>query len=443
HSRSPQFRKHFPQNLSKLGFLPSSSSSESPAVGGRFFFPVRFSLRQAEERDGDRRRRKTESGGDLWFRMDELEEREAEEFLCDPFFGVVEEFDLDYEFDAPKFHDFTRREDDSEAVEADRWLDAASGYPPSPLAIKKYWRPLIGVDLNHSSSTTTNSSVEDDDHDTGSGSSNGKCELGSKPKEKSTVKPKSSSFMSPTASHLAKKQAAEQIRCERLLRRFPKDAKSEGKSSRSSSTSGVTTASKRQKLEAGYLRKAARLKHQAQFPHKESVKVSSKAGSGRFKATVPKEPNLATASRAERHRSRSENSGQLITSLAETRPLNKKIQKIPSLPIPRKATRQLPELQGARLHRSKSSSEKENRNLTSLNAGLPVKDRRELREKSKSFNIKGQKGSTERRVMDEPPVDAFRQLSLASKLHATAHLQAKITKENTRKDSKRDKEVHH
>ncbi|CAN1842632.1 hypothetical protein LINPERHAP1_LOCUS36896 [Linum perenne] len=380
--------------------------------------------------------------------MDDLEDIEAEEFRCDPFADVVEEFDLDYEFDAPQYHDFTMPDDDSETEEEDCWLDVASGYPPSPLALKMHWRPLIGsAELNQPSSAPTNSSVEDDDDDneTGSGSRNCKSEDGLKPKGKTKPKPRSAGFMSPTASHLAKKQAAEQMQCERLLRRFPRDARSEGKSSRSSSTSGVP-ATKRQKLEAGYLRKAAKLKHQAQFPHKDAVKVISKSASGRYKTTVPVQPNLATASRAERHRSRTksefENSGQPRISPGETRPVNKKIQKIPSLPIPRKATKQLPELQGAKLHRSKSTSEKENKNLTSLNADLPVRDKQELRERSKSFKIKERKGSTERRVMDEPPVDAFsqvrssqilansvcfdfvKQLSIASE--RTAKLQAKI-----------------
>lgn len=41
------------------------------------------------------------------------------------------EIDLDYEFDAARFFDFTREESISEAYEAERWFQSAGTYPPS------------------------------------------------------------------------------------------------------------------------------------------------------------------------------------------------------------------------------------------------------------------------------------------------------------------------
>ncbi|CAL1371491.1 unnamed protein product [Linum trigynum] len=378
--------------------------------------------------------------------MDELEDLEAEEFFSDPFSGV-EEFDLDYEFDAPKFHDFTKPEPDSDADEAQGWLDVAAGYPPSPLALKMYWRPLVPpVETNPSSSDRTNSFIEDEDNDEpGSKPSDCKCEP--KSPAKSPAKARSSSFMNPTASHLAKKLAPEQIQCERLLRRFPKDATREVNSSRSSSTSGVP-ATKRQKLEAGYLRKAARLKHRALLHHKESNPKDVNKASSRPRATVPVQPNLATAGRAELWRSKTksefEKCAKPSTSPAKTRPLNGKIYKVPSLPIPRKSARQLPELQGVKLPRSKSSSEKDKIDLTS---GPPLRDKQEQPGRTRPLKTKESKGTDKRRFLDEPPVDALKQLSLASQPHSTTrhetkvHPQPEVSKENTPNDLNQENEV--
>ncbi|CAI0547169.1 unnamed protein product [Linum tenue] len=399
--------------------------------------------------------------------MDVLEDREAEEFFYDPFSGV-EEFDLDYEFDAPKFHDFTKPEPDSDADEAQGWLDVAAGYPPSPLALKMCWRPLVPpVDTNPSSSGRTNSSVEDEDNDE-SGSKPCDCKCQPKSRAKSpAAKKRSSSFMNPTASHLAKKLAPEQIQCERLLRRFPKDTtKSEGRSSRSSSTSGIP-ATKRQKLEAGYLRKGARLKHQALFPHKESNPKGVNKASSRPKATVPVQPNLATAIRAERRRSKTklefEKFAKPSTSPAKTRPLNGKfliftptllwfgsfIRLLPCLSLgsPHGSFQNFKQsflLQGVKLPRSKSSSERHNRELTS---GPPQRDKQERQGRTRSLKTKELKSTDKRRYLDEPPVDEFNQLSLASQPHSATRHQTKVhphpefSKENTRRDSNQEKEM--
>lgn len=42
-----------------------------------------------------------------------------------------EEFDIDFEFDAPRFYDFSRPELDSETEEIEIWFESAGNYPPS------------------------------------------------------------------------------------------------------------------------------------------------------------------------------------------------------------------------------------------------------------------------------------------------------------------------
>lgn len=44
---------------------------------------------------------------------------------------VASEIDLDYEFDAARFFDFTRPESISETDEAEHWFESAGSYPPS------------------------------------------------------------------------------------------------------------------------------------------------------------------------------------------------------------------------------------------------------------------------------------------------------------------------
>ena len=56
--------------------------------------------------------------------QDLLEEFVREEFVSD-------EIDLDYEFDAARFYDFSRTESDWEVNEAELWFESAKGYPPS------------------------------------------------------------------------------------------------------------------------------------------------------------------------------------------------------------------------------------------------------------------------------------------------------------------------
>ena len=71
---------------------------------------------------------------DTWFLgtgvADETDmDDDLEEFVTE--FYASDEIDLDYEFDAARFYDFTRSETDSEDREAERWFESAGNYPPS------------------------------------------------------------------------------------------------------------------------------------------------------------------------------------------------------------------------------------------------------------------------------------------------------------------------
>ena len=49
--------------------------------------------------------------------------------IAEPFVAV--EIDLDYEFDAARYFDFTRDESPAEARQAELWFESAKSYPPS------------------------------------------------------------------------------------------------------------------------------------------------------------------------------------------------------------------------------------------------------------------------------------------------------------------------
>lgn len=58
-----------------------------------------------------------------------MDDEEMVEFVKEAFEG--EEIDMDYEFDAPRFYDFTTLETDWEAEVAEDWFRYAGSYPSS------------------------------------------------------------------------------------------------------------------------------------------------------------------------------------------------------------------------------------------------------------------------------------------------------------------------
>lgn len=266
--------------------------------------------------------------------------------------------DSEYEFDACQFFDFTRGETESEADEAESWFRYAREYPPSPFIqkLKMMRAAKAKAKANQMKAHKTSFRKKEADKKTSSSSSvsdggdiyheapskeskfkgvkhhNHTPQDNSKTKSKSAVnlsKPTGSSFMKPTASHLAK-QNKERDTHSGGYGRVQKPLVSPGEKLISPSTcSNSNQATKRQKLEIGYLRKVAQLKHRTTFMHKIVKKVAEIEGNSnsRCKTTIPPKPGLVTEEKAQRSRShnKSEEVQQPKANTLKPRPLNKKV----------------------------------------------------------------------------------------------------------------------
>ncbi|KAL5744427.1 hypothetical protein ACOSP7_027290 [Xanthoceras sorbifolium] len=420
---------------------------------------------------------------------EEMEGLFTETFLVDEF-----EFDFDYEYEAPQFFDFTRPETFLEEEEADCWFETASSYPPSPFIIKLNWRydiddnPIdiasicchsgdgesmasVGMDSNNTM-VFKESAIDDD---------NGGRELCDhkgqdvpKSKTKSPVKPslsRSSTLMKPTASYLAKHDQLPEFYSNLISRRCQKLVVKTDKSSQTSSVN-ENLATKRQKLEAGYLRKGSLLKHHALFLHKNPKKVNVNSEYARSKVTIPREPNLETAHRAQRYRQSKANaeSGENAKSNACTfkaHPLNRKILEAPSLPRPKKSSPQLTEFQVFQLRTLERAKQHARNNVATVHnydyiSQIETKDSKRLnsvdalkedkcevkKSKAQSLNkkilsSKGELGvfsnviqetalslennlPTDKRFLNEPPAELFSKLSLASEVQANIKSRSKM-----------------
>ncbi|MED6171384.1 hypothetical protein PIB30_040246 [Stylosanthes scabra] len=319
-------------------------------------------------------------------KQEEQEEEEEEEGEIEHVF-VAHEIDLDYEFDAPRFFDFTRPETPAEAQRAELWFQTAPTYPQSPFVAKLVVRE--GFVLRDASESLKSkilefaSNVDDekcsvasgmefshaivDDNVNGSkahgailqnGVTNHPLELPTgltfsikkmsnavKSKGGSAV-PKSSTLMKPTASQLAKQNRPPQ----NVGLRFHKLLTADGRKL-STSSGAESQAAKRQKLEGGLLCKVSDVKQQTCFVHKaprKAVAVEQNPSCSKLKLTIPREPDLKTAHRAQRIRSKHVVEAEKLTGAAprfKARSLNKKILDAPSLPLPKRSTPRLPEFQ--------------------------------------------------------------------------------------------------
>ncbi|GMI74486.1 hypothetical protein HRI_001117900 [Hibiscus trionum] len=81
-----------------------------------------------------------------------------EEMEIEPVFEV-REIDLDYEFDAAQFFDFTIEESPSEARDAELWFESVPSYPPSPFV-----RKLVLGEDNLLENVTTPAKYKEADH---------------------------------------------------------------------------------------------------------------------------------------------------------------------------------------------------------------------------------------------------------------------------------------
>ncbi|KAK4740836.1 hypothetical protein SAY87_024424 [Trapa incisa] len=322
------------------------------------------------------------------------EDMEIEELYVD------HEVDLDYEYVAPRYFDFTREESPVEAREVERWFESAKSYPPSPFAAKLFLRDDSFLKTNDSSShcedlentAMTLNSISDDGskaYEVVQESTSGEmkscrgtiggmheamhnesiveipnhhapsykglriCDYFSsqklKTKSKNAVKSRNSTLMKPTASMLAKKNQPSQVTSSRFNMR-PGQI-----NERMMCTSGIEIqASKRQKLDGGRLFKAVEMKQPIDLVHKVPKKdgVTEKNPYPKLRITVPREPDLETAQRA--RRMRPQDSGKMDDTKVSVwkfraRPLNRKIFEAPRLPLSQKSTPRLPEFQLFRL----------------------------------------------------------------------------------------------
>ncbi|KAL3645367.1 hypothetical protein CASFOL_010547 [Castilleja foliolosa] len=309
---------------------------------------------------------------------------------------TVYEIDLDYEFDAARFFDFSRDESPLETRQAELWFDSAGSYPPSPFVamlvpredmlmenvnISPKYKGVETMNLSNSDSDVeadheisamemnyrgevqvkgTSSSVhigsqqkfQNQSHKLPSGlafynhmsnivNSENQTTLSKKP-----VFPRSSTLMKPTASQLAKQnrpQAGHSRSCVPMLDKTSKSA--------ASTCMIENQAAKRQKLDGGHLRKVmgtAQLQ-QTSFVHKAPKLGGLLDGNlthTKPRITIPRDPGLETANRAQRTREKNSKDENVTSTVRRFKalPLNRKILEAPSL-LPKRSTPRVPDFQ--------------------------------------------------------------------------------------------------
>ncbi|KAG6636926.1 protein TPX2-like isoform X1 [Carya illinoinensis] len=320
-------------------------------------------------------------------------ERESEEEMeVEPVFEV-HEVDLDYEFDAAMYFDFTRPETGEEARLAELWFVSAAEYTPSPFVTKLVMREEILMENVNTSpkSKDVETTIDADvsmNREFCAFDANGKdcegmlrgifaklrscnlqkvlnqplevntemtfynhiCNDNLKAKVKPTVKPflpRSSTLLKPTASQLAK-----QNRPLISVSRFQTQLVHHSDRSLHISSGVESQAAKRQKLEGGHLRKVItgvdQLTSFVHKPPKKDETVDKSFAHGIMRLTIPREPDLETAHRAQRIRPKNNTNlehAKTAVRIFKARPLNRKILEAPSFPIPKKSRPKLPEFQ--------------------------------------------------------------------------------------------------
>ncbi|KAL3499460.1 hypothetical protein ACH5RR_038553 [Cinchona calisaya] len=318
------------------------------------------------------------------------------------------EIDLDYEFDAVRYFDFSREESLGEAREAELWFETAASYPASPFVARLFTgndallenvntspktKHEVGANLLDSDSDIE---VDEETHfvdedggvkqlnnrDTSASLQNSNRErfhnqhqqLSSgltfynhltkdslKAKTKFSMKPylsRTSTLMKPTASQLAKQNQPHQMRSSR----FQKQLLDRNEKSSNNYCGAEIQATKRQKLEGGHLSKVGDMKHQMNFVHKEPKRDGTVVGNtmqAKLRITIPREPDLETTFRAQRIRPKTGEETQSSTSTVrrfKALPLNRKILEAPSL-VPKRSTPRVPEFHEFHLKTSERAAQ--------------------------------------------------------------------------------------
>nr|VDC60674.1 unnamed protein product [Brassica rapa] len=325
----------------------------------------------------------------------------------EPMVFEVTEIDLEYEFDAARWCDFTREESPLESRVAELWFETAESYPPSPFSIKllmmreevsdEKTEPLSksedvrdresDIDISqdqHCLATDVNETANEMKSGVFNFIQSG-GELKNVPNEsllkgghflpsyhhvyfiaatfllfrptisnhvhndKVKCRTKSSTRQIPRGSTLMKPTASQLAKLDNSRVRMQVDKTKE--KGLFSSSGSEAQASKRQKLDGGLLRKVAEKTQEMNFVHKAVKKdrtLERNLQHGRTKTTVPQEPDFATSHRANRIRHKEDAKlDQDATSVYrfKARPFNRKIFEAPSLPIRKKSTPKLPEFQ--------------------------------------------------------------------------------------------------
>ncbi|XP_020871541.1 uncharacterized protein LOC9300854 isoform X2 [Arabidopsis lyrata subsp. lyrata] len=265
------------------------------------------------------------------------------------FSGDDFEFDIDFEFDAPRFYDFSRPELDSETEEIETWFQSSGNYPPSPFSPKFNWKFEPFKQITNTISDSKPVEIIESSLDTDTGL-NGKDKFNgfiyynqtvkdvSNTKSKSKTKPSNSTLTRPTASLLARQNKPLDIysvqlltRCQRSLAKFGENV------------SPILVS-----------------KLQNQDTNRQKMEAKVAPVSRRTKLTVPKEPNLRTAERSERHRSKvNSETEQIATSSSKRHIRNKNIALEPSsTSLPKSNTPRSKDLQAFRLRTSLRAKER-------------------------------------------------------------------------------------
>ncbi|KAL7111535.1 hypothetical protein ACP275_05G094900 [Erythranthe tilingii] len=404
-----------------------------------------------------------------------MEEQIMEEYDDDCTSFTVYEVDLDYEFDAARFFDFSRAESPLELRLAEFWFISAGSYPDSPFLSKLVSReeenPMENISTSPKSKGAEddmdlleNSDIEVDQEISDMGMNYRGFtfvanNVNSKPQQKKSVKPsfsRTSTLMKPTASQLAKQRHP-------LESRYSRSHRSVLEKTNKSSTSfcdTVNQAAKRQKLEGGLLMKVegAQQLQQTNFVHKTPKRDGLLVGSTPHtipRITTPIEPELKTAHRAQRTRPKSNKEAENVASVFrkfKARPLNRKILEAPPL-FPKRSTPHLPDFQEFHLktseraiqHRAAVPSDNDDKalrkyatNITSGdgNRGTPrssenVATRPEGFGSSRTFktlslNKKAFNFQMEKKSRSNPPTELFSKLSLASDTLEIANFESKL-----------------
>lgn len=322
--------------------------------------------------------------------MDEIME-DADHVENDDIIDI--DIDFEYEFDACQFYDFTRGETLSESRQAEDWFRSANEYPPSPFIAKLKMMKAAKANKKAHKKTeadkkSSTSSVSDGDADHKAASREVKIkgvkhqnrisQDNVKAKSKSTVnlsKP-SGSFMKPTASHLAKQNKECDMHsggCGRLQKPLASlDDKLR------SPIICQSQATKRQKLDIGYLRKVAQLKHRASYLHKVTKKAAHLEGilNSKVKTTIPQKPALVTEERAIRRRSQNKSESvqqpKANTNAYGAQPLNKKILDAPKFLAHKKSMTHLTGLQDFRMQTSDRAMQVQSANVLHKQNSAPL-----------------------------------------------------------------------